>query len=79
MLAGMSTSTLSPAEIKALRLALGENTAAFAARFARSARTVENWEQGRRNPDPLAAAEMLRVRAGLTTKTPRKKSAKKSD
>jgi DNA-binding transcriptional regulator YiaG len=72
----MSTSTLSPAEIKALRLALGENTAAFAARFARSARTIENWEQGRRNPDPLAAAEMLRVRAAVTPKKTGKKSKK---
>lgn len=42
------------AQVKRLRAELDENTATFGARFARSARTVEDWEQGRRTPDPLA-------------------------
>lgn len=64
---------MTPDKIKTIRAALGENTATFAARFARSARTVEDWEQGRRNPDPLALAEMARI-AG---KNGQKKSRKK--
>lgn len=39
--------------IRAVRSGLGETVAVFGARFARSARTVEDWEQGRRSPDPL--------------------------
>lgn len=45
---------MTPEQIKSIRAALGENTAEFARRFARSPRTIENWEQGRRRPDPLA-------------------------
>jgi DNA-binding transcriptional regulator YiaG len=41
------------AQVKRLRAELGENTATFGARFARTGRTVEDWEQGRRLPDPL--------------------------
>lgn len=41
------------AQVKRVRAALAENTADFASRFARSARTVEDWEQGRRTPDAL--------------------------
>lgn len=44
---------LTPAQIKGLRKALGETTAIFGARFARGARAVEDWEQGRRVPDAL--------------------------
>lgn len=40
-------------EVRALRAALGEDTATFGARWHRSKRTVEEWEQGRRRPDPL--------------------------
>jgi DNA-binding transcriptional regulator YiaG len=47
-----------PARVQALRLACGDNTAAFAARFARSRRSIEDWEQGRRNPDPLCQRVM---------------------
>jgi DNA-binding transcriptional regulator YiaG len=64
-------------QIQALRHSLGENTEAFAARFARSRRTVEDWEQGRRNPDPLALKllQELADAHGRRTgkKTPRKK------
>jgi DNA-binding transcriptional regulator YiaG len=42
--------------IRALRARLGETTAAFGARFHRSRRTVEDWEQGRKMPDPLVVA-----------------------
>jgi DNA-binding transcriptional regulator YiaG len=48
-------------QIRAIRQQLGETTTAFAARFARSGRTVEDWEQGRRNPDPLAVKELQRL------------------
>jgi transcriptional regulator with XRE-family HTH domain len=49
-------------EIKALRHALGETTQQFGARFARSGRSVEDWEQGRRRPDPFILAAMNRLR-----------------
>jgi DNA-binding transcriptional regulator YiaG len=45
-------------EVRALRAALEEDTATFAARWRRSPRTVEDWEQGRRRPDPLAIDAM---------------------
>jgi DNA-binding transcriptional regulator YiaG len=41
------------AQVKRLREQLGENTATFGARFPRSSRTIEDWEQGRRVPDPV--------------------------
>jgi DNA-binding transcriptional regulator YiaG len=41
-------------DIRNLRKALREDVATFGARFARSGRSVEDWEQGRRMPDPLA-------------------------
>jgi putative transcriptional regulator len=63
---------MTPDKIRKLRNSLGENTAAFAARFSRSARTVEDWEQGRRNPDPLAVAEMARIAAKIGRKKSRK-------
>jgi putative transcriptional regulator len=47
--------------IRALRRTLGEDVETFGARFARSGRTVENWEQGRRAPDPLARRELERL------------------
>lgn len=40
-------------EVRTLRAALGEDTATFGARWHRSGRTVEGWEQGVRRPDPL--------------------------
>ena len=57
-------------EIHALRHALGENRATFGARWRRTGRTVETWEQGLRQPDALAldgiralAARMKNARA----------------
>jgi DNA-binding transcriptional regulator YiaG len=56
-------------EVRALRALLEEDTATFAARWHRSGRTVEDWEQGRRRPDPLALAGIRELA------TRRKKSA----
>lgn len=55
-LAAMSHWT--PDRVQALRNAYGENTATFAVRFARSPRTIEDWELGRRNPDKLCQRMM---------------------
>ncbi len=54
-------------EVRALRAALGENTETFAARWRRSGRTVETWEQGKRQPDPLVL-DGLRALAARTKK-----------
>lgn len=55
--------------VRALRAALGEDTATFGARWHRSARTVEGWEQGRRQPDPLVLEGLQDMRAYLNSKT----------
>jgi DNA-binding transcriptional regulator YiaG len=60
-------------EVKALRAALGESAATFAARWHRSPRTVETWEQGTRQPDPLVL-EGMRALAARTTKARAKKA-----
>lgn len=52
-------------EVRALRAALEENTATFAARWQRSSRTVEDWEQGRRIPDAFVL-EAIRALAKRT-------------
>jgi DNA-binding transcriptional regulator YiaG len=57
--------TMSAADIKRLRQDTGENAATFGKRFHRSGRTVEDWEQGRRQPDSLVSAMMLRLRRTL--------------
>jgi DNA-binding transcriptional regulator YiaG len=62
-------------EVRALRTALGENTATFGARWRRSGRTVETWEQGSRQPDALAL-DGIRALAARTKKTAKKKRAK---
>ena len=56
-----------PARVQALRHACGDTTEQFAARFARSRRSIEDWEQGRRNPDALCQRVMdsLAVQVGL--------------
>lgn len=60
-------------EVRALRAALGENTATFGARWHRSGRTVETWEQGTREPDALVL-DLIRALAART----KKKHAKKT-
>lgn len=52
---------MTPERIKAIRAALGENTKTFGQRFLRSGRAVEEWEQGRRVPDPLIQAELAKL------------------
>lgn len=64
-------------EVRALRAVLQENTATFGARFRRSGRTVEQWEQGRRQPDPLAL-DGMRALAASMQKTSKKTKAKAS-
>lgn len=59
-------------EVRTLRAALGENTATFGARWHRSGRTVETWEQGVRRPDPLVL-EGMRTLAARTKKAQAKK------
>ncbi|MFH5805155.1 helix-turn-helix domain-containing protein [Alienimonas sp. DA493] len=49
---------MKPDDIRELRRRLGMNRAAFAEQVCRKDRTVEAWEQGRRQPDPLAVKLM---------------------
>ena len=58
-----------PERVQALRRACSENTAAFAARFARSKRTIEDWEHGRRNPDKLCQRMMDVIAAQIPLDT----------
>ena len=51
-------------DIRQLRDSLGEDVATFGARFARSGRTVEQWEQGRRVPDRLVQRLLDDLAAG---------------
>lgn len=62
-------------EVRALRAALGENTATFGARWRRSGRTVETWEQGLRQPDPLVL-DGMRALAARLKKAKKKKPTK---
>ncbi len=50
-------------EVRAIRAATGEDTATFGARWHRSGRTVEGWEQGVRQPDPLVLDGMRQLAA----------------
>jgi DNA-binding transcriptional regulator YiaG len=54
--------------IQALRHALGESTTEFGARFARSRRTVEDWELGRTRPDALIQRLMEDLERTLNSK-----------
>jgi DNA-binding transcriptional regulator YiaG len=59
-------------EIRALRASLGENTATFGKRWLKTGRAVEDWEQGRRVPDPFVLAA-IRALAARRTKARRAK------
>jgi len=61
--------------VRDLRARLGEDTATFAARWRRSARTIEDWEQGRRQPDDFVL-DGMRALAARTKKATAKKKAK---
>jgi putative transcriptional regulator len=52
--------SMTPERIKAIRKAVAKSPKDFAKRFGIPARTLEGWEQGRRQPDP-AASVLLRV------------------
>lgn len=61
-------------EVRALRTALDEDTETFGARWQRSGRTVENWEQGRKAPDAFvleAMRALARRRKNAKRQTPR--------
>jgi putative transcriptional regulator len=45
---------MSPGRIKAIRRKAARSTKAFEATYGISAATMNNWEQGRRAPDPAA-------------------------
>jgi len=60
-------------EVRALRAALQENTATFGARWHRSGRTIEDWEQGRREPDGFVLESMR----ALAARTKKKAAAKR--
>jgi putative transcriptional regulator len=53
-------SPMPAAEVKAIRKRVAKSAKAFEARFGIPAATVNNWEQGRREPD-IAARLLLRV------------------
>jgi DNA-binding transcriptional regulator YiaG len=59
-------------EVRALRRALGEDTATFAARWLKSPRTIENWEQGRKRPDAFVLEAMRTLAAKTRPKRSRR-------
>lgn len=67
-------------QVRAARAYVGEDTATFGARWHRSGRTVEDWEQGRRRPDPLVIEALREMTAFIaeekarSTKTKKKKA-----
>ena len=62
-------------EVRDLRAALEEDTATFGARWHRSGRTVETWEQGRRQPDAFVLSGIRKLAARRATK--KKQAAKR--
>ena len=53
---------ISPADVRAIRGRLGKSQSEFALMIGVSVATLQNWEQGRRNPEGPARA-LLRVAA----------------
>ena len=51
--------SLTPNEVRAIRRQSGLSQAAFAARYGLNARTLQDWEQGRAQPDGPARAYLL--------------------
>jgi putative transcriptional regulator len=51
--------TLTPTEVQAIRRKSGLSQAAFAARYGLNVRTLQDWEQGRLQPDGPARAYLL--------------------
>ncbi|HET9069429.1 MAG TPA: transcriptional regulator [Amaricoccus sp.] len=54
---------LPPARIKAIRKKAASSSKAFEARYGISASTMNNWEQGRRTPDPAARLLLKAIEA----------------
>ena len=52
--------SMTPDRVKAIRRGVAKSSREFSARFGIPVRTLEGWEQGRRQPDP-AASVLLRV------------------
>jgi putative transcriptional regulator len=52
-----------PARIKAIRKKAAKSTKAFATTYGISASTLNNWEQGRRSPDPAARLLLKTIEA----------------
>lgn len=68
---GQPSNTWTGPQIQAFRRLLGEDYATFAARFARSPRTIEKWEQGRSVPDALVIRHLNDLRKKVVdTATP---------
>lgn len=59
-LATRIVNTMPAQRVKAIRKAVADSPKEFERRFGVPARTLEGWEQGRRQPDPTARA-LLRV------------------
>ena len=51
--------SLSPNEVRSIRRRSGLSQAAFAARYSLNLRTLQDWEQGRAQPDGPARAYLL--------------------
>lgn len=54
---------MSPARVKAIRKAVSRSPKEFEQKFGVPARTMEGWEQGRRQPDPAARAFLKVIEA----------------
>jgi putative transcriptional regulator len=54
---------LPPARIKAIRKKAAKSAKAFEARYGISSSTMNNWEQGRRVPDPAARLLLKAIEA----------------
>jgi DNA-binding transcriptional regulator YiaG len=62
-------------EVRALRAVLEEDTTTFAARWFKSRRTIEDWEQGRRQPEPFVLANIRQLAARAYAKKTKAKAA----
>jgi putative transcriptional regulator len=51
--------TLTPAEVRSIRLRRGLSQSAFAARYGLNLRTLQDWEQGRVQPEAPARAYLV--------------------
>ena len=56
--------SLTPNEVRSIRRRSGLSQAAFAARYGLNPRTLQDWEQGRAQPDGPARAYLLVILRG---------------